>query len=227
MSLDVPTGKPESIGCPHCRRHFLGLWNVQSIGSEDAGRTKWSIQSVQCLGCGKWIIALYELTVGFGLSHSVRYVLPQASSRPPLPPEVPPEFATDYREACDVLPVSQKASAALSRRCLQHLLREKGGVKSGDLVNEIQQVLDSKQLPSFIAGDLDAIRHVGNFAVHPMKSTTTGLVVDVEPQEAEWLLNVLENLFDFYFVQPTKAQAKRDALNAKLADLNKPPLKKP
>jgi hypothetical protein len=91
-----------------------------------------------------------------------------------------------------VLPDSEKASAALSRRCLQHLLREKAGIKPGNLANEIQQVLDSKQLPSHLADDLDAIRNIGNFATHPLKSTNTGEIVEVEPHEAEWLLNLVE-----------------------------------
>ena len=47
----------------------------------------------------------------------------------------------------------------------------------------------------------------------------------VDPDEAEWNLDVLESLFDFYFVQPARAKAKRDALNKKLTDAGKPPLK--
>jgi hypothetical protein len=38
-------------------------------------------------------------------------------------------------------------------------------------------------------------------------------VLPVEPGEAEWLLDTLEELFDFYFVQATKLAAKRVALN--------------
>jgi hypothetical protein len=90
---------------------------------------------------------------------------------------------------------------------------------------EIQQVLDSKQLPTHLADDLDAIRNIGNFAAHPLKGTSTGEIVDVEPQEAEWLLTVLEGLFDFYFVQPERAKTRRDALNAKLQNIGKPPMK--
>jgi hypothetical protein len=108
---------------------------------------------------------------------------------------------------------------------LQHLLRTAAGVKRSDLVKEIQEVLDGGQLPSWLAEDLDAVRNIGNFAAHPVKSTTTGTVVAVKPDEAEWALNVLESLFDFYFVGPAKAKAKRDALNAKLNDAGKPPMK--
>jgi hypothetical protein len=138
-----------------------------------------------------------------------------------------PAIAADYVEACLVLPDSAKASAALSRRCLQALLRLKGGTKKKDLVDAIQGVLDSRQLPTHLAHDLDAARNVGNFATHTQKSTATGEILDVEPGEAEWNLDVLEGLFDFYFVGPELAAAKRVALNKKLKDAGKPEMKGP
>ena len=104
-------------------------------------------------------------------------------------------------------------------------MREKAGVKKGDLAKEIQEVIDSKSLPSYLADNIDAIRNIGNFAAHPQKSTATGEIIDVEPGEAEWLLDVLEMLFDFYFVQPAFAKAKRDVLNLKLLEAGKPAMK--
>ncbi len=120
---------------------------------------------------------------------------------------------------------SPKTSAALSRRCLQNLLREKGGVKAGDLTHEIQQVLDARSLPSYLAEAVESVRNVGNFAAHPMKSKNTGTIIPVEPGEAEWLLDTLEGLFDFYVVQPATLKKKRDALNTKLIEAGKPPLR--
>ena len=120
---------------------------------------------------------------------------------------------------------SEKASAALSRRCLQTLLRGQAGVKPTNLDNEIQQVLDFKQLPSHLSDSIDAVRVVGNFAAHPIKSQSTGSIIEVEQGEAEWLLDVLEALFDFYFVQPAQIAAKRLALNSKLKEAGKPLLK--
>jgi hypothetical protein len=93
------------------------------------------------------------------------------------------------------------------------------------LTNEIQQVLDSKMLPTSVAENVDAIRNIGNFAAHPNKRTSSGEVLPVEPEEAEWTLEALELLFDVYYVQPARAKAKRDALNKKLQDAKKPPMK--
>lgn len=215
--------------CPHCLQHFHDSWTYSHINRD---RDKqWGIGHTICAACKRIIVTLGEVTPnprgGFVPVGTFARVHPKGISRSPIPSEIPPEFATDYREACLVLQDSEKASAALSRRCLQYLLREKAGIIKGDLANEIQQVLDSKQLPGHLAEDLDAIRNIGNFAAHPIKSTHTGEIVDVEPQEAEWLLNLLEGLFDFYFVQPARAKARRDALNAKLQAAGKPPMKKP
>jgi hypothetical protein len=148
-----------------------------------------------------------------------RLVQPKGIARVPLPPEVPPQYTADYGEACTVLSDSAKASAALSRRCLQHLLRDAAKTKNRDLFDQIGEVIPT--LPSHLAEAVDAVRNIGNFAAHPIKSTNTGEIVDVEPGEAEWNLEVLEGLFDFYFVQPAILKKKRDALNAKLAEAKK------
>ena len=147
---------------------------------------------------------------------------PRHSARP-IPPEVPSSIADDYQEAASTLSLSPKASAALSRRCLQAVLRDAANANQRDLWQQIDAVLPT--LPSYIAQDLDAIRHIGNFAAHPAKFQATGQIIDVEPGEAEWNLDVLDLLFDFYYVQPALAQKKRDALNAKLQAAGKLPMK--
>ncbi|AKB52420.1 hypothetical protein MSBRW_3167 [Methanosarcina barkeri str. Wiesmoor] len=167
----------------------------------------------RCAECGKNVIFLNN-----------EMIYPAGSSRPPCPSEVPADISQDYIEACLVEPYSKKAAAALARRCLQSMLRDKG-VKPGDLSKEIDEAMQT--LPSYLAESIDAIRHIGNFAAHPNKSTSTGQIVDVEIGEAEWALDVLEDLFDFYYVQPAITQRKKDAMNEKLKDLGKPPLKKP
>ena len=84
--------------------------------------------------------------------------------------------------------------------------------------------MDEESLPSYLSEAVDAIRSIGNFAAHPLKNTNTGKIIDVEPGEAEWLLEVLELVFDFYFVQPEKLKARKDALNQKLTSAGKKPI---
>lgn len=108
---------------------------------------------------------------------------------------------------------------------MQAILRDAGRVKSADLNDEIEQVLKAGTLPTHLTEAIDGVRVLGNFAAHPTKSKNTGQIVDVEPGEADWLLDVLEGLFDFYYVQPATLKAKPDELNKKLQEAGKPPLK--
>lgn len=114
---------------------------------------------------------------------------------------------------------------ALSRMCLQHVLDDKS-FKSKNLIDQIDLVLKNGKLPTQIAENVDVIRNMGNFAAHPQKSLVAAEILPVEPEEAEWNLDVLESLFDFFYVQPDIAKQKRDALNQKLKSAGKPPMKK-
>jgi hypothetical protein len=152
-------------------------------------------------------------------------VWPTGSSRPPIPAQVPTEFHADYQEAAAILELSPKAAAALARRCLQHLLHAKMGIKKRDLAKEIEAALELPTLPDHVAAFLDGIRTLGNFGAHPIPSEHTGEIVDVEPHEAEWTLDALDLLFEHLFVQPAKAQAKREAMDAKLKKAGKPAMR--
>ena len=207
--------------CPHCLVAFRGSLKKTLICQ--TGRHEWSTRHVVCPSCNKIIIYLLK-SAGWD-SFLERLVYPKTISRTPISPEVPEPYANDYREACLILSDSPKASAALSRRCLQNLLREKAGIKERNLSDEIKEVIDSKQLPLHLTEALDAIRVTGNFAAHPIKSTNSGEIVDVEPGEAEGQLDMLEGLFDFYFVQPAILQKMHEALNKKLTKKRKPKLK--
>jgi hypothetical protein len=209
--------------CPHCTVSVHPGLNPTALIQEARG-TVWQAASMLCPSCGNAIIQLWRFTNPTSGSPDLTFIAWPRSATRPVPNEVDDRLANDYREAAAILGVSAKASAALSRRCLQDVLREKARVKHSDLYNEIQEVIDSGKVPSWLAENLDAVRVVGNFAAHPIKSTNTGEVVDVEPGEAEFLLDVLDGVFDFYFVQPEKASKQRAALNAKLQEAGKPEL---
>ena len=218
--------------CPHCQVVFHDVVQTTKLGPDADGY--WSLSSQKYPVCNRLVLMLVQQesqanplsgTIVPGKVILKYLVRPKVANRPTPPKEVPEKFASDYREAALVVEDSPKASAALSRRCLQNLLREHAGIKKADLSKEINEVLASGRLPSYLADSIDAIRNIGNFAAHPMKSTSTGEILEVEQGEAEWTLDVLDGLFDFYFVQPAILQAKKAALNTKLASANKPPVK--
>jgi len=181
--------------CPHCLVEFHDNPEYYYIDKDKEG--EWGLIYRTCPSCGKLVIELisaawsrHDLGPYKPEKISSRVLVrPKVPSRSSVPPEVPKEFTEDYTEACLVIADSPKASAALSRRCLQYILREKMGVVKGNLADEIEQVISSGKLPSHLAESLDAIRHIGNFAAHPIKSTSSGEIVPVEPGEAEWTLD--------------------------------------
>ncbi len=219
--------------CPHCGTTFHDKPRYDDLGEDADGN--WVISTQTCPECNRLIVHLLKAKPIYSMSGSrvvhgvsdidetaTTMVRPKVSFRH-CPTEVPQDIAKDFKAACLVLADSPEASAAMSRRCLQHVLRDPNAanVKDTDLAREIQKVLASKTLPPYIVEGLHAVRHHGNFAAHPMESTVTGEILPVEPGEAEWNLDVLESLFDFYYVQPAVLQRKKDALNRKLLEAGK------
>jgi hypothetical protein len=147
---------------------------------------------------------------------------PRLAARP-LGAKIPQRFAALAAEAAAVLALSPRASAALSRRALQELLREMGASVS-TLEKEIKWIIGTGMLPNCLARDLDAVRVIGNFAAHPIKDLHTGEIVEVEPDEAEWTLETLEAMLKFQYVDSSLSEAPRMAVNEKLSQAGKPPL---
>lgn len=205
--------------CRHCLVEFHAEWADTRLQPDVFG-SFW-VFSTKCPACGRANLCYSRAYAG----DPRIFFYPKATAREPLDASVPADMAQLYREACDVLESSARASAALSRHILQRTLHQCANIRARSLNDEIDQVLASKALPGHIADALDAVRHLGNFAAHPIKSTSTGQIVDVEPGEAEWNLDTIEALFDFYYAQPARTAARRAALNQKLADAGKPQLK--
>jgi hypothetical protein len=215
--------------CPHCAvgiHEAFGegvLITEPPINSSDgklfAPGGIWKYFHLRCPECSKAVLYLQQHISGFGaMKRFLAY--PQGYARP-LAVEVVDPYRTDFIEACKVLNDSPKASAALSRRCVQMILVDKANAKKKDFYDQIEEVITSGQVPSHIVTELHAVRNIGNIAAHGAKSINTGQIVDVEPGEAEWNLDVLESLFDFYFVQPALSAQRLASLQTKLDEIGK------
>ncbi|WP_025726588.1 DUF4145 domain-containing protein [Bacteroides sp. 14(A)] len=215
--------------CPHCLLEVNPCFTESYLG-EYEDKNKYSIYSMHCPNnkCRKLILKLANVnriatTMGERstiISDNIIY--PLNSGRTPAATEVEPQFAEDYNEACLILPFSPKASAALSRRCLQNIIRIKENIKKKNLMLEIDELISLNKLPSFLSDNLQTIRGFGNIAAHGMEDQVSGQILDVEPEEADFLLDILELMFDFYFVQPAKAAKIKAVLNQKLSNAGKP-----
>jgi hypothetical protein len=222
--------------CSHCFQHIYFQQSYNNICSDEG--FDYISEITRCPACKKVMLSIYKgtnipprISPSRGNSEGVTNVVekininPRSGNRPPPPPQVQRNIRADYLEASLILYDSPKASAALSRRALQSILREVGGVKPDDLAKEIQKILDKGQLPTPISESIDHIRNVGNFAAHPIKSKNTGEIIEIEPGEAEYNLDVIDLLFDFYYIQPEIRRKKKESLDKKLADAGKPPMK--
>jgi hypothetical protein len=203
--------------CPHCLVQYHDASTVTPLGNSKEGY--WYVSFQACPACNGGIVEL-QAHDSQTVTKSVR-AYPRTSGRPPTPLEVPPSIAKDYSGACNTLLDSESASAALSRRCLQSVLRDPqaGNATPARLVDEIGQVVP--RLPPYIVEGLDEVRHIGNFAAHPERNISTGEIIEVAPGEAESLLDTLEELFQFFYVRPVTMKRKKEALEKKLLDAGK------
>jgi hypothetical protein len=218
------------MDCPHCGIAFHVDWKSETIRpANNKYRTLWFAYVTRCPACEGEIIRLLHYDsppVNAQAAPLLDFVAyPRTTHRRPTPKELPDHIKEDYEEACMVMPVSNKASAALSRRCLQAILRGQGYMQK-DLAKQIDALLaesdPTKAIPTALRQSVDAIRSFGNFSAHPVTDQTTLQIIAVDPGEAEWCLEILEEMFDHYYVRPAIVAARRAALDAKLAAAGKP-----
>lgn len=90
-----------------------------------------------------------------------------ASEAKVFPSFVPSPILNDYQEACLIKDLSPKASATLSRRCLQGMIRDFWGFKKPRLIDEIEALNDKVDPLTWKA--IDAVRTIGNIGAHMEK----------------------------------------------------------
>ncbi|MDR2240175.1 MAG: DUF4145 domain-containing protein [Zoogloeaceae bacterium] len=147
-----------------------------------------------------------------------RWALRPQSQAKPFPSYIPQPILDDYKEACLIKDLSPKASATLSRRCLQGIIRDYWSISKNRLVDEINELKGKIDATTWDA--IDAVRSIGNIGAHMEKDIN--LVIDVEPEEAELLIGLIEILLkDWYVARNARkqhlasivsvAQAKKEA----------------
>lgn len=167
--------------CPHCTVAFHDVWYTEGVRQDVDGI--WQIRSTECPSCQRVIIKIVRVRhVPAADLGAVRekdleayFARPKASSRKPLPPEVPPEYRRLYEKAARVLTDAPEASAALSRRALQMVLEGPGKATTKNISEQIDEV--TPNVPTWVSESLHGLREVGNFAAHPIKSHQTGTIV--------------------------------------------------
>jgi hypothetical protein len=182
------------------------------------------VSAVECPSCAGVILMHSDIVYSEPVAgeskateENILLLLPRTSGRKMLPTEVREPYRSLYDEAARVLADSPRASAVLSRRCLQKILRDVLHAPPANLRDEIDWAIGNASLPPYVADSLHDLRKIGNFGAHPNKSAATGDDLEVETGEAEWTLDTLDALFGHLFVEPARAAARKAELAAKLA----------
>jgi hypothetical protein len=131
-------------------RAFLDKLNDSKYVGLDVGNLNVS----QCFACGELSIWVHN-----------RLVFPPARIGPEPNSDLPVDILRDYEEAREIHSVSPRGAAALLRLAIQKLCAHLG--ERGKNIDDDIASLMRKGLSPLVQKSLDAVRVIGNEAVHP------------------------------------------------------------
>lgn len=215
--------------CPHCqvgipdvdstiRNQYLGFDYKPGISSPYNTKAKdLEVVMMLCPACENksyWIQGLSD-----PYNNVKTQIFPKSKAKK-FPNYIPQQLLEDYEEAYSILELSPKASATLSRRCLQGIIRDFQDVKAGSLYNEIKQL--ETVIPSPQYKVLHSLRKIGNIGAHLEKDVN--LLVEINREEAEKLINLIEYLFEKWYIEQKETENLFDSINH-ISDEKKNPQK--
>lgn len=178
---------------------YMGLWNeaIRCVNPEcNKLSLEVSVDQVDWSGSGGNLRSIGE---------QQRWrLLPQSLARP-WPDYIPQALRDDYNEACLIRDLSPKASATLARRTLQGMLHDFCGIQEKTLYAEIAKLekqVEEGTAPRGVEAEtiaaIHAVRKIGNIGAH--MESDINLIVDVDPNEAQALIELIELLFEDWYV---------------------------
>jgi hypothetical protein len=163
-----PKPTPNAFNCPHCGAFAEQVWVPVYSGQARVRGNSWPPGSNSdnrhnaykhlgisvCASCRKEAIW-----------HKQRIVYPDSAGAPLPNPDLSDAIKADYLEAASIVQRSPRGAAALLRLCVQKLCEQLG--QPGKNINADIAALVKDGLPIRIQQALDAVRVIGNNAVHP------------------------------------------------------------
>lgn len=216
-----------SFKCPYCGQftpytnasHFPKVISTgfqgNSLGTNvDLCNSRVILSYDICAACGKYTVSVEGL--GNKVSFPAKQIFP-VSNAIHYPEYIPEQIRKDYEEAYAIKDLSPKASATLSRRCLQGMIRDYWNINEKNLYREIE-ALEGKVDPAQ-KKVLNSLRLLGNIGAHPERDAA--LIVDIEPDEANKMIKTIELLIkEWYIARHEKEQLYKDVLA--ISDSKKP-----
>lgn len=206
--------------CPHCETAAVIRDDDKKTSALDL-ETKASLLHFMTIGiscpnpeCGRAVITVEQrryFSVGGKrtlLSADFKIpVIPQSTKQRArtYPDYIPTAVLSDYLEACAIADLSPKASATLARRCLQGMIRDFWSVTGK--TNLHQEILAIENLVDPVVWEaILSVKNIGNIGAHMEKDIN--LIIDVSPEEADLLIEMIEMLLDDWYVARYEKQQK-------------------
>lgn len=133
-----------------------------------------------------------------------------SSSAKSFPDYIPKQIKNDYEEACLIQNESPKASATLSRRCLEGIIRDFWKIKKRSLKLAIDELVNHVDHDTWEA--IRAVKDIGNIGAHMEKDVN--LIIEVEPEEAKLLVELIETLIEDWYIQRHERMQRNMKLKA-------------
>ena len=150
----IPANNLDAFNCPHCDAYAHQSWVEPKIFMTGGSKLVPNLVLTFCNRCNQYAIWFKR-----------DMIYPLSSMAPLAVDDMPDEVKCDFLEARSIVMLSPRSAAALLRLALQKLmvfLGEKGKDLNTDIANLVK-----KGLPVKVQQSLDAVRVIGNNAVHP------------------------------------------------------------
>lgn len=166
------------------------------------------VNTFRCPGCGNHSIWIEG--IGAEVKGTILNFKPLSNALQ-FPDYIPQSIREDYEEACSIVDLSPKASATLSRRCLQGMIRDYWSIEGkSSLQQEIDAIKD--KVDPQVNRVLHSLRQLGNIGAHPERETN--LIVDIEPGEAEKMIKLIEYLMSEWYIKQHETEQLLSEVNS-------------
>lgn len=200
----APDFNKKSFTCPHCNTssqiiYFNACWKNEKSWWETRFADARFIKVGVCQNCDNAIIWIDD-----------EYIYPEIAPSEPNS-DMPDTVKSLYKEASLICNKSPRAACALLRLAVERLCNDLG--ESGNIDTMIGNLV-KKGLPIIVQKALDAVRVIGNKAVHPGQ-----IAFDVDDKStAEMLMKLLNIITERLITEPKEIDGIFDALPQSVKD---------
>ena len=192
-----PEYRKEAFHCPYCGVYSRQKWGINPTFSKLNLKENTIIGKLYSARLARIEISVCEHCGEPTIWYNGSMIYPLTSIAPLPSDDMPEDLKDDFNEARGIVSISPRGAAALLRLVLQKLMKHLG--EKGENLNEDIANLVKKGLPEKIQKALDAVRVIGNNAVHPGQ-------IDVKDdiKTAVMLFELVNMIVEVMITQPKK-----------------------